>query len=115
MTDQPIQVNPSNSVRIFVPNFVDTNDYTAAEEQGELIFMTTGVNVLSAQALQKKYATYFSTAEDGDLLLLSGSNLHCATAYAEWCRRFPKIRDILVYNRKWGYRLHTIVDNEAAE
>jgi len=44
------------------------------------------------------------------MLLLSGSNLLCATAYAEWVKRFPGTRDILVHDRKWGYRLHTIVE-----
>jgi hypothetical protein len=97
-------------IKIFVPNFVDSNDYSEAEQHGELIFMTTGVNVLTAQQLHKKFATYIAQAKDGDMLLLSGSNLLCATAYAEWVKRFPGTRDILVHDRKWGYRLHTIVE-----
>jgi len=94
------------SITIFVPNFVDTNDYTPAEEHGELVFMTKGVNVLSAEALHKKFATYFADAKDGDLLLLSGSNLLCAVSYAEWCKRFPNERELLVHDRRTGYRIH---------
>lgn len=94
-------------MNIFVPNFVDTNDYSMAAEMGELVFMTKGVNVLPADALHKKFATYFAEAADDDMLLLSGSNLLCAVAYAEWCRRFPETRKLVVYDRRLGYKIHT--------
>lgn len=100
---------------IFVPNFVDTNDYSAAEELGELVFVTKGVVVSSAKELHLKFEKYFSTAKDGDMLLLSGSNLLCAIAYAEWCYRFPVSRLLITHDRRYGYKLETIIDDRMAE
>lgn len=95
-------------MNIFVPNFVDTNDYTPAAEMGELIFMTKGVNIHPPAVLHKKFATYFADAQEEDVLLLSGSNIVCATAYAEWCKRFPTSRNLLTFDRRVGYTLHTL-------
>jgi hypothetical protein len=97
--------------KVFVPNFVDSNDYSSAQEFGELVFLTEGVIVVGANTLHKKFETYFKNANEGDYLLLSGSNLVCATAYAEWCARFPAARDLIVHDRRFGYRIHHIVDN----
>lgn len=95
-------------MNIFVPNFVDTNDYTQAMEMGDLIFMTKGVVVMHPDALHKKFATYFQTAEEGDALLLSGSNLICSIAYAEWMQKFPISRKLISFDRRAGYTLHHI-------
>jgi hypothetical protein len=95
---------------IFVPNFVDTNDYSPAAELGDLVFVTKGINFASARELHEKFARYFATARDGDMLLLSGSNLVCAIAYSEWVYRFPRTRLLITHDRRHGYKMETIFD-----
>jgi hypothetical protein len=95
---------------VFVPNFVDTNDYSPASELGDLVFITKGINFSSARELHEKFARYFVTARDGDMLLLSGSNLLCAVAYAEWVYRFPSARLLITHDRRHGYKMETIID-----
>ncbi len=100
-----MMTNEERPINIFVPNYVDKNDYSEAEKLGEMVYMTKGVNVYTIEQLHNKFATYFKMAKDGDILLLSGSNVVCATAYAEWCNRFPTSRKLLTFDRRFGYTL----------
>lgn len=95
-------------MNIYVPNYVDTNDYSEAEKLGDLIFVTKGVNVFTPSKLHEKFAKYFETASPEDALLLSGSNVVCATAYAEWTKKFPEARNLITFDRRSGYTLFTI-------
>lgn len=88
----------SKPVNIFVPNYSDRNFYEPCTTFGEPVFMTKGIVMESAENLHKKFAKFFSVAIPGDFLMLSGSHLVCSIAYAEWEKRFPEQRSILIFN-----------------
>ena len=91
--------NETNQVKIFIPNFSPSNDYNAANSVGELVIMTRGILMISPEQMHEKFRRFFETAEEGDILMFSGSHLACCTAYAEWCKRFPEARNIMIYNK----------------
>lgn len=92
-------MNTQTPKNIFVPNFSPSNDYKPAAKYGEVVIMTRGLLYNTPSELHAKFRNYFSTANEGDILMYSGSHVACCAAYAEWCKRFPNSRNIMIYNK----------------
>lgn len=99
--------------KVYVPNFLAQNDYSKAEEIGELVYMTRGVVTLPPEKLHDRFEKFFRHAESTDVLLLSGNNLVCSIAYAEWMKRFPESRYLAVHEgrKKDTYKVYQIIGN----
>jgi len=104
------ETNSVESVKVFIPNFTPQNDYSGVKKLGDMVIMTRGILVDSPDELHEKFRKYIATANDGDILMFSGSHLAVATAYAEWCERFPIARNIAIYNKaRNDYTVHTVM------
>lgn len=71
--------------KVFITNYNPEYDYSAAEELGETVIMTSGhIPEYKLGAVHKIFASYAKTANEGDYLLLSGSNIVTAIAATAW-------------------------------
>ncbi len=101
--------NINATPNVFIPNFSPQNNYEPAKGHGDLVFMTRGVIMDSPNELHKKFKSYFASANEGDLLMFSGSHIACSIAYHEWCEKFPQSRKLMVFNRnRDDYTVYTV-------
>lgn len=71
--------------KVFITNYNPEYDYSAAEELGETVIMTSGhIPEYKLGAVHKIFENYAKTAVEGDYLLLSGSNIVTAIAATAW-------------------------------
>jgi hypothetical protein len=75
---------------VYVVNFNANYDYTDAARFGEVVYMSKGyLPDRSPEDMAKLFREYAVNSKPEDYLLLSGSNILCAIAVAEWMAKGP--------------------------
>jgi hypothetical protein len=78
--------------KVYITNYNPDYDYEAAEQIGETIHMTTGhMPEYKLKGLKEKFDKFAASAERGDFLLLSGSNIVTAIAAISWMEIHPEV------------------------
>lgn len=78
--------------KVYITNYNPNFTYEAAEEFGDTVHMTEGVqSKTKIPRLYKTFKSYAERASQDDIVLLSGTNLVCAIATAAWLSVHPRI------------------------
>lgn len=78
--------------KVFITNYNPEYDYSAAEELGETVIMTSGhIPEYKLGAVHKIFESYAKTSQPEDYLLLSGSNIVTGIAVHAWADLAPTV------------------------
>lgn len=92
---------------VFVPN-KNNNDFSAAREFGELIFLTEGpISRFAVTALHKTLRQKLEQAEAHDYLMITSLNIITAIATGILVSRFQRA-NFLIYSQTDGYTARSV-------
>lgn len=96
--------------RVFIPN-KGAHDYTAAEQFGDLVFITEGtINKFAIDTYYRTAIDFMKDAEPQDFLLVTSLNSACSICAAILSRRFGIVHFLMFRRNKYIERtIH--VDN----
>jgi hypothetical protein len=78
--------------KVYVTNYNPNFQYDAAEEFGDVIYMTEGVQSKAKMSkLYDVFKAFAQRASEEDFVMLSGTNLVCAIATSAWLSIHPRM------------------------
>lgn len=96
--------------KVFVPNKAG-HDYSAAEERGELVFVTTGLqNRYDIRNMYRVWSEALKDSTPEDYIMLTGLNSLCSIGAAVFAKKHGRL-NFLVY-RNGKYILREVVLDE---
>ena len=94
--------------KVYIVNYSPTINFSSITTLGTPIYCTEGIIKLNGTKLHNLFRRSFIPATSEDYLLLTGSQLVIAVAYAEWTKKFPSSSILIWDKRKEDYVLMNI-------
>ena len=94
--------------KVYIANYSPTNSYREVESIGTPVFVTEGIVKAHPSRLHEIFRQAFELAGPEDYLLLTGSQIVIAVAYAEWTKKFSEASIFVWDKRANRYLLHQV-------
>ena len=95
--------------KVYIPNKGSGHDYSAAEQHGKLVFVTSGyVNPYNTGTLYRKWQLALSDSEDNDLIVVTSLPVLCMIGASLFAAKHKRL-NLLIYKSDGTYQRRDMV------
>lgn len=94
--------------KVFVVNDNGYHDLDPLSRHGELVIMSEGFSHLAPREFHRRFRNLLRNVTISDYIALVGSPLQCAIAYYEMMTALGGESQLLIYDKREGFKLHQV-------